>query len=137
MAGEWKDIVAEAKDLAKRVSQATKEELERAAPEIEKALNKATTELEKSALELYRRIVDSARASREPVLFGKEVITSDGVNLGKIRDVRLELESKRIWIIVGKARGERKNIAIDDIRTIGDTIILSLAESEICPKEEA
>jgi sporulation protein YlmC with PRC-barrel domain len=136
MASEWKDIMAEAKDLAKRVSQATREELERAAREIEKALDKGTTELERSALELYRRIVDSARASREPVLFGKEVITSDGVSLGKIRDVRLELESKRIWIVVSRARGERKNIAIDDIRTIGDTIILSLAESEISPEEK-
>jgi sporulation protein YlmC with PRC-barrel domain len=137
MASEWKDIMAEAKDLAKRVSRATKEELERAAREIEKALAKATTELERRALELRKRIVDSARASREPLLFGKEVITSDGVNLGKIKDVRLELESKRVWIVVGKARRERKNIAIDDVQTIGDKIILSLAESEISPKEKA
>jgi len=137
MASEWKDIMAEAKDLAKRVSQATKEELERAAREIEKALGKATTELERRALELHKRIVDSARASREPLLFGKEVITSDGISLGKIRDVRLELEGKRIWLVVGKARGELKNIAIDDVRAIGDRIILSLAESEISPKEKA
>ena len=136
MASEWKDIMAEAKDLAKRVSQATKEELERAAREIEKALDKATTELEKAALELRKRIVDSARASREPLLLGKEVITSDGVNVGTVRDVRLDLESKRTWLVVGKA-GELKNIATDDVRAISDKIMLSLAESEISPKEKA
>lgn len=137
MTSEWKDIMAEAKDLARRVSQATKEELERAAREIEKALAKATTKLEKSALELHKRIVDGARASREPLLLGKEVITSDGVNLGTVRDVRLDLESKKTWLVVGKARGELKNITTDDVRAIGDKIILSLAESEISPKEKA
>lgn len=130
MAGEWKDIVAGAKDLAKRVSQVSKEELEGVASEIEIALGKAATELEKRGLELRKRIVDSARASREPLLLGKEVITSDGASVGIIRDVRLDLESKRAWLVVGKAPGESRNIATDDIQAIGDKIVLPLTESK-------
>ena len=134
MASEWKEIIADAKDLAKRVSRATEEELERTAREIEKALGKATTELEKTALELYKRIVDSARASREPLLFGKKVLSSDGIELGTIRDVRLDIENKKTWLVVGKAGGQPKDIATDDVKAIGDKVILSLAESEISPK---
>jgi len=137
MADEWKDIMSQAKDLAKRASQATKEELKRVAQEIEVALGNATTELEKKGLELRKRIVDSARASKEPLLLGKEVITSDGVSLGTVRDMRLELKSKRTWLVVGKVLGEARNIAIDDIQAIGDKVILSLAESDISPREKA
>jgi sporulation protein YlmC with PRC-barrel domain len=136
MASEWKEIMSQAKDLARRASQATKEELKRIAQEIEVALDNATTELEKKGLELRKRIVDSARASKEPLLLGKEIITSDGVSLGTVRDMRLELESKKAWLVVGKMLGEARNIAIDDIQAIGDKVILSLAESDISPREE-
>jgi sporulation protein YlmC with PRC-barrel domain len=136
MASEWRDIMSQVKDLAKRASQATKEELERVSWDIEIVLGKATTELEKRGLELRKRIIDSARASKEPLLLGKEVITSDGVSLGTVRDMRLELESKRVWLVVGKVLGEARNIAIDDIQAIGDKVILSLTESDISPREE-
>jgi sporulation protein YlmC with PRC-barrel domain len=136
MASEWKDIVSQAKDLAKRASQATKEELERLSRDIEVALGKATTELEKRGLELRKRIVDGVRASREPLLVGREVITSDGVSLGTVRDIRLDIESKRTWLVVGKAFGEARNIPTDDIKAIGDKIILSLAENDISPEEK-
>jgi len=43
MASEWKDIVSQARDLAKRASQASKGELKRIVQEIEIALSKATT----------------------------------------------------------------------------------------------
>jgi sporulation protein YlmC with PRC-barrel domain len=127
---------SQAKDLAKRASQATKEELERLSRDIEIALSKATTELEKSGLELRKRIVDSVRASKEPLLVGREVITSDGVSLGTVRDLRLDMATKRTWLAVGKAFGETRNIATDDIKAIGDKIILSLAESDISPEEK-
>lgn len=136
MATEWKDIASQAKDLARRVSEASKEELKRIAQEIEIALDKASTELEKRGLELRQRIVDSARASKEPLLLGKEVITCDGTSLGTVRDIRLDLESKRAWLVVGKTFGETANIAIDYIQAIGDKIILSLAESEMSPQEK-
>lgn len=136
MASEWKDIMNQAKDLARRASQASKEELKRIAQEIEIALGKASTELERRGLELRKRIIDSARASKETLLLGKEVITSDGISLGTVRDIRLDLESKRAWLVVGKAFGETTNIAIDDIQAIGDKIILSLAESDISPEEK-
>jgi sporulation protein YlmC with PRC-barrel domain len=135
MANEWKDIISQARDLARRASQASKEELKRIAQEIEIALSKATTELEKRGLELRKRIVDSVRASKEPLLLGKEVITSDGVSLGTVKDIRLELESKKAWLVVGKALGEARNIAVDDIQAIGDKIILRLTEKDISVKE--
>lgn len=135
MANEWKDIISQARDLARRASQASKEELKRIAQEIEIALSKATTELEKRGLELRKRIVDSVRASKEPLLLGKEVITSNGVSLGTVKDMRLDLESKRSWLMVGKALGEVRNIAVDDIQAIGDKIILRLTEKGISVKE--
>lgn len=135
MANEWKDIISQARDLARRASQASKEELKRIAQEIEIALSKATTELEKRGLELRKRIVDSVRASKEPLLWGKEVITSNGVSLGTVKDIRLDLESKKAWLVVGKALGEARNIAIDDIQAIGDKIILRLTEKDISVKE--
>jgi sporulation protein YlmC with PRC-barrel domain len=135
MTSEWKEILTQAKDLARRASQASKGELERVAREIEVALGNATTELEKRGLELRKRIVDSVRASKEPLLLGKEVITSDGVSLGTVKDVRLELESKKVWLVVGKALGEARNIAVDDIQAISDKIILRLGEKDISVKE--
>jgi len=135
MANEWKDIISQARDLARRASQASKEELKRIAQEIEIALSKATTELEKGRLQLHKKIVDSARASKEPLLWGKEVITSDGVSLGTVKDIRLELESKKAWLVVGKALGEVRNIAVDDIQAIGNKIILRLGEKDISVKE--
>jgi sporulation protein YlmC with PRC-barrel domain len=99
-------------------------------------LGNATTELEKRGLELHKRIVDSARASKEPLLLGKEVITSDGVSLGTVRDIRLELESKRAWLVVSKMLGEPRNIAVDDIKAIGDKIVLQLEEKQITLKED-
>jgi sporulation protein YlmC with PRC-barrel domain len=135
MANEWKDIMRQARDLARRASEASKEELKRIAQEIEIALGKATSELEKRGLELRKRIIDSARASKEPLLLGKEVITSDGTNLGTVRDMRLDLESKRGWLVVGKAFGDLRNIAIDDIQATSDKIILRLGEKDISTKE--
>jgi sporulation protein YlmC with PRC-barrel domain len=136
MADEWKDIMSQAKDLAKKVSQATKEELERAGRETERALSRAATEVEKKGLELRKRILDSTRVSREPLLLDKEVITSDGMSLGKVKNVRLDPESKVAWLVVGKAAGEPKSIAISDVQAVGDKITLSLAEGEIVLKEE-
>jgi sporulation protein YlmC with PRC-barrel domain len=133
---QWKEILSQAKDLAKRASQVSREELKRMAHEIEIALDKASTEVEKRMLELHKRIVDSARASREPLLLGKEVVTSDGISLGSVKDVRLELESKRVWLVVGKMLGEPRNIAVDDIKAIGDKIVLQLEEKEITLKED-
>jgi sporulation protein YlmC with PRC-barrel domain len=133
---QWKEILSQAKDLAKRASQVSREELKRMAHEIEIALDKASTEVEKMMLELHKRIVDSARASREPLLLGKEVVTSDGISLGSVKDVRLELESKRVWLVVGKMLGEPRNIAVDDIKAIGDKIVLQLEEKEITLKED-
>jgi serine protease inhibitor len=51
MTNEWRDIMHQAKELARKASQASKEELKRIAQEIEIALDKATTELEKRGLD--------------------------------------------------------------------------------------
>lgn len=136
MASQWQSLMSRARDLARRASQATREELERIAQELEAALGSGVSELERKRLWLHKRIIESARASKEPALLGKEVITADGVSLGTVRDFCLELERKRVWLVVGKAFGEPRNIASDDIQAIGDKVILSLSEEEINLKEE-
>jgi|GEM_PF-6608948 len=136
MASQWQSLMSRARDLARRASQATREELERIAQELEAALGSGVSELERKRLWLHKRIIESARASKEPALLGKEVIAADGVSLGTMRDFRLELESKRVWLVVGKAFGEPRNIASDDIQAIGDKVILSVSEEEINLKEE-
>ena len=136
MASQWQSLMSRARDLARRASQATREELERIAQELEAALGSGVSELERKRLWLHKRIIESAQASKEPTLLGKEVITADGVSLGTVRDIRLKLEGKRVWLVVGKAFGEPRNIASEDIQAIGDKVILSLSEEEINLKEE-
>ena len=132
----WKEGIDKAKELAKVASQETKQELRRARDELEVALERATSEVEKRRLVLEKRIIDSAQASKEPLLLGKEVITSDGISLGSVKDVRLELESKGVWLVVSKMLGAARNITVDDIKAIGDKIILQLEGKEITLKED-
>ena len=127
----WKEVIDKAKELAKVASQATKQELRRARDELEVALERATSEIERGRLTLEKRIVEGALADKEPLVLGKEVVTSDGRSLGTVRDMKLDLEGKKIWILVGKTFGEPRNIPVEDIQTIRDKIILSRTEKEV------
>ena len=120
----WKEVIDKAKELAQVASQATRQELRRAGDELEGALEGATSEIERGRLRLEKRIVETALADKEPLVLGKEVVTSDGRSLGMVRDMKLDLESKKVWILAGKTFGEPRNIPVEDIKSIRDKIIL-------------
>jgi sporulation protein YlmC with PRC-barrel domain len=132
----WRGVVDKAKELTKAASQATKEELKRVKGELEEALEKTKDEVDEGMLNWHRRMIEARLASKEPSLLGKEVITTDGNSLGRVIDMRLDVEENKVWIVVGKKSPEAKNVSTTDVRSVGDKVILSLSSKEMEAEKE-
>lgn len=76
----------------------------------------------------------------EDDLLGKEVVSSDGHEIGKVYDfdVPLELKSWSIWkILIKRGMKERRlRLGQDDIESISENIMLKKSLSEIDSEEE-
>ena len=65
-------------------------------------------------------------------LIGKEVIGSHGDKIGKIADFDIDVLSAKVKFAVIQAGFNKKyKIKLDDIVTIGDTIIIRLTEDDL------
>jgi sporulation protein YlmC with PRC-barrel domain len=65
-------------------------------------------------------------------LIGKEVISAHGDKLGKIADIEIDLLSSKVKSAVISAGFNTKyKIKLDDIVTIGDTVILRLNADDL------
>lgn len=63
---------------------------------------------------------------------GKEVIGSRGDKIGKIADLDIDILSARIKYVVVQAGFSKKyKIKLDDIVTVGDTVIIRLTEDDL------
>ena len=65
-------------------------------------------------------------------LLGKNVIGSGGDKIGKIADLEIDLLSAKVKNAVISAGFNKKyRIMLDDIITVGDTVILRLSENDL------
>jgi sporulation protein YlmC with PRC-barrel domain len=65
-------------------------------------------------------------------LIGKEVIGSHGDKIGKIADFDIDVLSTKVKYAVVQAGFNKKyKIKLDDIVTVGDTIIIRLTEDDL------
>lgn len=62
--------------------------------------------------------------SREKMV-GKQVIDSDGMIVGNLKDVAINLEEKKMALLVATRTGAEVNIPSDDVLQVGDVILLS------------
>jgi sporulation protein YlmC with PRC-barrel domain len=60
-------------------------------------------------------------------LIGKEVIGSQGDKIGKIADIEIDILSAKInYAVIAAGFNTKYKIKMDDIVTVGDTVILRL-----------
>lgn len=63
---------------------------------------------------------------------GKEVIGSHGDKIGKIADLDIDILSGKIkFAVINAGFNTKYKIQLDDIVTVGDTVILRLSESDL------
>jgi len=69
-------------------------------------------------------------------LLGKEVIGSHGDKIGKMADLDIDIVSGIVkYAVINAGLSKKYKIKLDDIVTVGDTIILRLSGSDL--KESA
>ena len=65
-------------------------------------------------------------------LFSKDVIDTDGNKVGKITDIDLDMERGGInYFIVSTGFLKKGELKIDQIKSIGDTILLKIPKAEL------
>jgi sporulation protein YlmC with PRC-barrel domain len=65
-------------------------------------------------------------------LLGKEVIGSNGDNIGKIADLDIDIVSGIVkYAVIHAGIGQKYKIKLDDIVTVGDSIILRLSGADL------
>ena len=65
-------------------------------------------------------------------LIGKEVIGSHGDKIGKISDLEVDILSAKIkYAVISAGIGKKYKIKLDDIVTVGDTVIIRLTEDDL------
>jgi sporulation protein YlmC with PRC-barrel domain len=65
-------------------------------------------------------------------LLGKEVIGSHGDKIGKIADLDIDVVSGTVkYAVINAGFNVKYKIKLDDIVTVGDTIILRLSGSDL------
>jgi len=65
-------------------------------------------------------------------LLGKEVIGSHGDKIGKIADLDIDIVSGIVnYAVINAGISAKYKIKLDDIVTVGDTIILRLSSSDL------
>jgi sporulation protein YlmC with PRC-barrel domain len=65
-------------------------------------------------------------------LLGKEVIGSHGEKIGKVADLDIDIVSGRVKsLTIGAGFNTRYKIKLDDVITVGDTMIIRLSEQEL------
>jgi sporulation protein YlmC with PRC-barrel domain len=71
-------------------------------------------------------------------LLGKEVIGSHGDKIGKMADLDIDILSGKIkFAVINAGFNTKYKIQLDDIVTVGDTVILRLSESDLkLPKKK-
>jgi sporulation protein YlmC with PRC-barrel domain len=63
---------------------------------------------------------------------GKEVIGSHGDKIGKIADLDIDILSGKVkFAVINAGFNTKYKIQLDDIVTVGDTVILRLSESDL------
>jgi sporulation protein YlmC with PRC-barrel domain len=63
---------------------------------------------------------------------GKEVIGSHGDKIGKIDDLDIDILSGKVkFAVINAGFNAKYKIQLDDIVTVGDTVILRLSESDL------
>lgn len=65
-------------------------------------------------------------------MLGKEVIGSHGDKIGKISDLDIDIVSAKVKnAVISAGFGKKYRIKLDDIITIGDTVIIRLNEDDL------
>jgi sporulation protein YlmC with PRC-barrel domain len=65
-------------------------------------------------------------------LLGKEVIGSGGDKIGKIADLEIDLLSAKVKsAVISSGFNKKYKIKLEDIITVGDTVILRLSETDL------
>jgi len=65
-------------------------------------------------------------------LLGKEVIGSHGDKIGKMADLDIDIVSGIVkYAVINAGLNTKYKIKLDDIVTVGDTVILRLAGSDL------
>ena len=65
-------------------------------------------------------------------LLGKEVIGSHGDKIGKMADLDIDILSGKVkFAVINAGFNTKYKIQLDDIVTVGDTVILRLSESDL------
>ena len=68
-------------------------------------------------------------------LFNKEVLDSQGIIIGKVDDIFVDMDKGIVVHIVVRAGLIKKyEISLDKIKTIGDKIILKIQKDEVVKK---
>ncbi len=65
-------------------------------------------------------------------LLGKEVISSNGNKLGKVADIDIDFISTKVkHLVVNVGINKKYKIKIDDVITVGDTVIIRLNMADL------
>jgi sporulation protein YlmC with PRC-barrel domain len=65
-------------------------------------------------------------------LLGKEVIGSHGDKIGKMADLDIDILSGKVkFAVINAGFNTKYKIQLDDIVTVGDTVILRLSDSDL------
>lgn len=65
-------------------------------------------------------------------LIGKEVIGSQGDKIGKISDIDIDILSAKVkYAVISSGFNNKYKIKMDDIVTVGDTVILRLTQDDL------
>ncbi len=73
--------------------------------------------------------------SREKMI-GKQVIDSEGVIIGNVKDISINLEEKEIALLVTTRTGAEVNVPSEDVLRVGDVILLNKALKLPAPPKE-
>jgi sporulation protein YlmC with PRC-barrel domain len=65
-------------------------------------------------------------------LLGKEVISSHGEKIGKLADLDVDILSGKVkQLVISAGFNTKYKIKLDDVITVGDTMIIRLSETEL------
>ena len=65
-------------------------------------------------------------------LLGKEVIGSHGEKIGKVADLDIDILSGKVkQLFISAGFNTKYKIKLDDVVTVGDTMIIRLSETEL------
>jgi len=70
-------------------------------------------------------------------LAGKQIIDTEGMIVGTVRDIVFDLEAKEMALTVGTSAGPEITISQSDVKSVGDVVLLATTVEIPKPPEQA